>query len=83
MAAIGAKGLSDAQQRIVGSLSIASFRQEKPPPRWFWSEQLCLQGRTVLHSYRCMHARRRGRVFRRGAEGATAPETLRQKDRGR
>ena len=33
-----------------------------------------------------MHARRRGRApsfGRRGAEGATAPETLRQKDRGR
>jgi hypothetical protein len=34
-----------------------------------------------------MHARRRGRVGaqrpRHGAEGATAPETLRQKDCGR
>ena len=30
-----------------------------------------------------MHARWSGRAFRRGAEGATAPETLRQKDRGR
>ena len=41
------------------------------------------RGRTVLHQSRRMHARRRGRVVRRGAEGATAPETLRQKDRGR
>jgi hypothetical protein len=29
-----------------------------------------------------MHPRRRGRVIERGAEGATAPETLRQKDCG-
>src|SRR5947207_4312601 len=37
----------------------------------------------VLNLRRCLHARRRGRAERRGAEGATAPETLRQKDRGR
>jgi len=41
----------------------------------------------MLHKRCRMHARRRGRAptdfGSRGAEGATAPETLRQKDCGR
>ena len=40
----------------------------------------------VIHRLCRMHARRRGRApaaRERGAEGATAPETLRQKDCGR
>ena len=40
----------------------------------------------VLNKARRMHARGRGRALvlqRAGAEGATAPETLRQKDRRR
>ena len=61
----------------------AEYYFRLPLLRWRQSERLGLRARSVLHRSRCMHARRRGRASRRGAEGATAPETLRQKDRGR